>query len=1405
MSKLRIKKGVGLFSFLIMVGVFSLSQVFLTELAAEEAARTKELVYDFETMGNVTFDKRAAERMSISLTSDCVSGGKAIELKYNFTSPEKSGEAASFQIKNLTSAGYLHDFTNYTKLIFYVKAGPEAVENRDRIYVYFYSNVPGGKWVKYRAKVNENQEIDPELFCTTTEWKKITLDLKNGPFYKWNTAHPKYWKIFGTFKHDDFPWDKVFCIHVGVEKYDSGAHQGRVIFDHFQFLKKGDKLGDVKIPTSAEPLKPLALKTQKSVPKKTKPAVLFLSLPMQMHYGGAYLRKNMARLSRLGYPVAYYSYNDFYNRKSADFIQAFDVVVLLDQPGIDYQGTQKLRPTTVAMYEEIRKLLKAGGGLMVFTSPGEVYMKSFDALMSPYGLYTMTGCLVDENPTLTTYGMLWCAYTKEIKPHPLCKGVKGFWYPIGAKKGGNTNFDTLRNANTVPFDIDKNWIALASVRATTSFKSFSAQEGADNPWLQQKRFTTMKTDPVPLVAIREGVEGAGRAAVCGINMALTNFCAGNMVYDGICTGKGTDGKASDLDKLLMNILDWLGERSMNSGRRTITTSIKDSFAIPEFKWPEPLSVSDVRPLLPNPDQFEGIIGVRSRYSGGKSTVDEYAKVARELGIQYLVFLEDFSNLKREDFDKFKQECEKYSSNDLILIPGIRIQNDLGIWYFGFRKGLKLPQESYLKPGTRLILHYKPVPGQYRWAVDNGGRSGMACGNFRLSEKKPSGVPPEDYNVLNPFISLYTYKNGKLVDTMLDTYLKCAARTEWVSPITIHLIDSAKELRKEWKSNHFKTVYLRDKGQGLDGFKDKIGDRFAFLPTSYVTNGPKIEEWRSTGHDCGGGWWDWTRYRRFVKMTVSSEVGLKEIRVMDGQRLVRRFLPQGAKRFEHTLVLTYNNMSNNILIVTDNKGRQAISDEEWSKNQLLQLTWCADRNNMLSYAGLPAPKSASGSTAGNYPTPWNLEKGGFRENLVPAVNQDRSRLPHFDGQPMWVARVSPAPVVITEQKSEGDNRIARDIGRDICSPDVAIQTASCRLVYDKSVKRPHPWTRGPLVPMEMFNADLRYITFSHAGHLPAPVILEGRIKFLKDISFGSKRRMGIRVLTMTAWNQWGGYNTAAIQYSKTGNLVTHISYTNEPTSSSDGAFNKGAYIYFYPSMFGSVGLMSLDENLIYKYRNKYVHIGYDTRGKSYKAGDELHYRILVFVSGFDEVASTRLPEALRSQLGMNKKGAVSYTVNVEHGTVKSKEYMLTIDGDGVGFAGEILLPLHFPVSLPIVVENLNDRWTSVLYDREAKRMRPLGMHDNKAYCHRAPTERKGKIFIGHPFTLDESNLYLSVVQTNKKELTVQIHNPTDKKITTTVRRSLFFDMIQCDNFKVTVPAGQTIEYIVSPDDVKLVTI
>lgn len=1125
-----------------------------------------------------------------------------------------------------------------------------------------------------------------------------------------------------------------------------------------------------------------------AVAPATKPAVLFLSHAFPDAYGGADIKGNLARLDDAGYRVAWYAFETLDDLPPAT-VQPYDVVVMLTPPPVDWQGTRELTPASLAQYEELRKLLRAGGGLMMFMEPGEFASRALMPFCAPYGLVPPVGAFADDAPTIGVYDTVNFAYTTDIVQSPLTEGVRGLWYPVGGKSGGRFDFDTLRNANTTPIRLDASWQPLVRVGATTRFVTF---EGNDSTYLSQPVFAGPPAAPAPLVAVREKVEGLGRLAVCGISPAYSDFIAGNTTYGGVCTGRGLEGKSSDLDRLLMNVLDWLAEPSRAVPRETIAASLEDTFARPSHTYGAPGPANADPALLPNFEQFQGVVGVRSVYSGGQSTVAEYAAVARELGLDYLAFLEDFATLKPEAFDRFQKECAELSDDKLLLIPGIRVDNELGIHYFGFRTDLLLPQPSHLKPGTKLLTQREA--GQYQWARSNGAREGMACGNYRLDNRDVAGIPASDYNVLNPFISIYTYRNGKLSDSMLGTYLTCAARTEWVSPIAIHLVDSATGLREAREGGGFQTVWLRPPGEGLAGMKKSIGDTYGFVPATYVTSGPVIEEWRSTAWDTDAGWFEWTRYRWLVRMVVSSPAGLKEIRVLNGTRPFRRFLPGGARRFEHTLVLTHNDMHNLILHVTDNDGGRAVSDEEWDKNQLLQLTWCADRNNMLAYAGLPAPKAASGTTAENWPAPSNLEKGGFRETLVPFVNADRSHLPMFDGQPFPVARVSPAPVVYATTGAESGDRIAREIGRDLSSPDVAIQTAGCRLIYPPSVKKVHPWTRGPLEPTKLFEADLRYITFSHQGHLPAPVILEGTLRIKQDLQCPADlTTLPVQVADVSVRKPAGGYRLYAISNSADGNHSGMLSYQPEvPASSFIGAFNRGTVLSYYPSTLGAVSLISLDDKLNYHFRNTFSTIGYDLRGQSLKAGTELKYRLLVFVGPFDEPPNTDLVESFCRQLGIADPGRVSYVVNAEQGNVTDQQYVLTVDGQGQGFAGEITLPANFPTSLPIMVTGLNDKWTSVLYERDAKRFRPLGMHDSKAYCHRTPEERGGKIFIGHPFTLDRSELWLSAVQTRERAITLQIHNPTDQPVSAQVRRSPFFDFVVCEDFSVDIPPGSTVE-------------
>ncbi len=193
------------------------------------------LVFDFDDVKQLNMHPiLAAKGCSLKIIPDGKYGKNMVELTYNFSTPEKVIGEAFFNVPNYT---YQKNFSGYATLTFWVKGDASAAYLRDRVKLAVFSNISGGKWVHFQAKVNEMQEALPDLFIEAPGWKKISLDLDRGPFHDWNNKHPEFARIF-TYRHDDFPWDKVFSLYVGVEKYDSGPHQGKICFSRFIFMPR---------------------------------------------------------------------------------------------------------------------------------------------------------------------------------------------------------------------------------------------------------------------------------------------------------------------------------------------------------------------------------------------------------------------------------------------------------------------------------------------------------------------------------------------------------------------------------------------------------------------------------------------------------------------------------------------------------------------------------------------------------------------------------------------------------------------------------------------------------------------------------------------------------------------------------------------------------------------------------------------------------------------------------------------------------------------------------------------------------------------------------------------------------------------------------------------------------------
>ena len=110
-------------------------------------------------------------------------------------------------------------------------------------------------------------------------------------------------------------------------------------------------------------------------------------------------------------------------------------------------------------------------------------------------------------------------------------------------------------------------------------------------------------------------------------------------------------------------------------------------------WTEEL-LDITRPPETDP-VFRGLIGARSAFSIGRGTVGEYAAAAREAGLDFVAFLEDFTELTPEELKQLNETCRVHSGDDLLLVPGYTIDSNIGNHMFLTGYDLPWPRDDCL--------------------------------------------------------------------------------------------------------------------------------------------------------------------------------------------------------------------------------------------------------------------------------------------------------------------------------------------------------------------------------------------------------------------------------------------------------------------------------------------------------------------------------------------------------------------------------------------------------------------------------------------------------------------------------------------------------------------------------------
>jgi len=1116
-----------------------------------------------------------------------------------------------------------------------------------------------------------------------------------------------------------------------------------------------------------------------------KPSILLVRHASGWVHGEAFFREYARGLVDRGYVVGVRDMEATYHNSKGDLtfkdIEAYDVIALLNPPWW-VPETGRVSPGFMEIWQAILKHVENGGGLLFCPSVAGSYRAAANQLLAALGASFVNGALFgDKTITATVMQIAW-AYTDELADHPVAKEVRGLWHPVA-----NSRF--VWNANTVPFRLDDAWTVLARAERTVRVEDVDFNDPRVDEFVP-KCPSNVATAP-PLLAVRD--YGKGRVALCGVQASY--HVNGGLApgYERIVMGVGLDAKPSDMPTLLDNLFGWLGEPA--AGGRLFTGAKTDAERLepPKFEPPEPLDMA--RHAYPGPKKgFRGVIGARTTYSTGKSTPEQYVQAAKEAGFSFLVILEDYEHITEQSFHELQKKCEALNADDFLVFVGLTYQDEVDNSYFAFKPGLVFPQEAWMVSGTkRFKTIYEKASGlSLNEFAQKNGSNRCFIGHYR--PEKGKGVPFWDIRTYRNTLAVLAYVDGRKLDDMTEEYGVVSDAAELPRSMALTLMHDAADVAKIAAGEMPHTVLLAHK---LKDLWDQAGESNNFTPVAYATEGPHVDAWQWAGprdYVANGNWYDWTRYLWKARMSVRSDVGLKEIRVMDGTVLFRRFLPGGAKTFEQEIVLSHNQQHHLWLIVTDSAGKRAFAENLIDRNHLMEFVYCGDRNNTLSYAGTAAPDSPWASTAGNWVLPTQ-PKGPMTDNLRIDMNLDQLRFPGFDGQASGGAWTFAQPYFWTEQGTEG-GAINRQIKLPMACADAVIQENVISHKFAKGVTVWNSWNNlGPLVDRELFRGTVRYTTFIHPGHLPAPVLVEGELEFLKDLTFDPRRILHLCTARATAGRKEGGYRMAAIQHTTGRSHAFELDYGKRPQQlRAHGTLQRGGYGYFYPSLFGPFGVFSLQEDMRFFYtaENKTIQFGLNFAGKAFKKGDRASYRFLAFTSAYNDRPSLEVPEAFRDVFALD--GEPGYETSIQQGEILSQEYVLRIDGQGQGFCGVVSppKPAPFPAVLPIIVENLNQRWTAVCLDRKTNEARPLGMLDNAAHAHVAPTSQAASLFIGHPFTCDQPHIFLTAAQVGEKQWLLSLHNPTDQPLDTNVQRSRWFGLVPSYPIKALVPPGQTVK-------------
>ena len=1041
-------------------------------------------------------------------------------------------------------------------------------------------------------------------------------------------------------------------------------------------------------------------------------------------------------------------------------LRQFNAVVMLDFPIIERHAS--LKDEIRAVQELLRRFVQEGGGLMLTGSTQggmwaqERNIEEMNRFLEPYGAAVLKEQVEEKNgalrlPRPTRKSASELAWTGNVMEHPLTEGVRGLIYPTG--------YAQTYYAHAVQTNGD--WQTLIKGSKTAATYTVALGSGREQA---TKKPGSVAGEP-PLLAVREG--GKGRLVLWPTIPSVTIIDGYHPFWGSGLTMTGRDPEhPSDGERLLFNLLQWLVEPSLGSLGGYVPEA-------PEEEEGEPgLRTIDWDKVEVRPGQFpaihRGIIGMKSTLSSGAASPDEMIRAAREAGYQFAAFGEDLEALTEERLEALKQACSDASDERFQAYPGFIYHDASGNAWLVFGPTLTWPKDDWWhdREAKTIVINNMVFRGYQFLPV------------IMLHPNKNPELPWFQGNFKG--IAVRTYEGGKLVDDATQVYRRLQSDDYKLFATVAHIVRSAAEVRAA-AQGPFHQAYvpwheLADLVSALSGTTPKYKGKHVWQWTPFVSSGPLIEDFRVLNFGTSDLALDGAdRYRVYVRAT--SDSGLKEVSILDGLRLWRRFSLSGEKEWSVTLDGFHDRQHHFIVEATDVNGGTAVSSERHTNVQEVLLVRCTDNINTYT-------------------------SGKFEAVSIFPIRGLESYVDRLAGNFTCFPRI---------RELDETERFAVDQRLRLVSRFGYIHDHVLHHYYAPTASA--NWNRNDIpelaLPQTALKGRVTVTLFAPWADATSVYLVDGEFSAVRDLEVPE----GKILVFHTPWVE-----DADVFYASAKDGRGHV-VCGRPGRGARfaGSLEDVEYVANLPPYGGSRAIYPLSPNLTY--RGLTQRAGTSTLlievdlGASVLTKDEtIRYRYLAVFSEMNGVPDNGFIEDVCEGLGL--RGETAYTVKPIHGTVLDTKFALRLQAEGHGFAGAITAA-ELPLRLPVFVEGLNPRWPAGIWYKGRNRLvipewTMDRMHQRysrrKEVVKEAPIFRFAvlddgtgmlqvdteigdkQVFIGNLLVCDNPEVFLELDDVRKGREKITANNPTDAEAVVTIKPGPGFDLMGTFAETVTIPAG-----------------